>query len=75
MMIFRRKVGNYAVWLEINFIRNYLPDLRITEIVLSGEPEANFDALINNTSLVIQNTQEQVKYIGKDGGGDFSRKK
>ena len=50
------EVGNYVVWLEINFIRNYLPDLRITEIVLSGEPEANFDALINNTSLPIQNT-------------------
>ena len=30
------------------FVQNYLPDLRITEIVLSGEPAEDFDALINN---------------------------
>ena len=30
------------------FIQYYLPDLRITEIVLSGEPAEDFDALIWN---------------------------
>ena len=39
----RRGAGNYMITLEINFARNYLPDLRITEIVLSGEPATDFD--------------------------------
>ena len=56
--------------MKINFVCNYLPDLRITEIVLSGEPGADFNAIINNTGEKFK-THNKLNAEDKVGERDF----
>lgn len=56
--------------MKINFVCNYLPDLRITEIVLSGAPAADFDAIINHLSWQFK-THNKLNTEGKTGRAIF----
>lgn len=58
--------------MKINFVCNYLPDLRITEIVLSGEPGADFNAIINNTGEKFK-THNKLNAEDNMGERDFQK--